>query len=233
MAKAKKVHHRAGMAATRAVILAAAKVRFVEQAYENVGIRDIARDARVDPALIGRYFGSKQGLYKEVMREFLSARVLTLGDRANFGARVALSLFEGDAQHLDLGPIFFIIRACTSPHALPILQEISHERFTQPFAEWLGGERAELRAQLIAATMFGAALSHLMNKDIISSASARADYAAELRGLLQAYVDGRAPWRESPSGTAKEPKARPAAKRAAIQDQGQNLRRTAARGAKR
>lgn len=214
MAKTKKVHHRAGMAATRAVILAAAKVRFAAQAYENVGIRDIARDARVDPALIGRYFGSKEGLYKEVMREFLSARTLTHGDRLTFGARVASSLFEGDKE-LDLASIFFIIRACTSPHALPILQEISYQQFTSPFAGWLGGEHADLRAQLIAATMFGAALSRLMNKEIISSAAARADYAAELRGLLQAYVDGRSPWREStssnPSGAGRPRKAKNAA----------------------
>lgn len=48
--------------ATRAAILAAARERFAADGYERATIRAIAADARVDPALIMRYYGNKEGL---------------------------------------------------------------------------------------------------------------------------------------------------------------------------
>jgi AcrR family transcriptional regulator len=54
-------------AATRAAILEAATGRFAAESYEQVGMRDIARDVGVDPALISRYFGSKEELFRAVL----------------------------------------------------------------------------------------------------------------------------------------------------------------------
>ena len=54
---------------TRARILAAARVRFSRDAYENVGTRDIAADAGVDAALVNRYFGSKEKLFDEAIED--------------------------------------------------------------------------------------------------------------------------------------------------------------------
>ena len=47
-------------AATRDSILTAARGRFLADSYEAVGLRDIAGDAGVDVALVGRYFGGKE-----------------------------------------------------------------------------------------------------------------------------------------------------------------------------
>ena len=44
-------------AATREAILRAARARFLSDSYESVGLRDIAGDACVVVALVGRYFG--------------------------------------------------------------------------------------------------------------------------------------------------------------------------------
>src|SRR5919107_2606356 len=55
-------------AATRETLLLSARRRFLEESYDNVGLRDIARDASVDVALVGRYFGSKEELFREVLR---------------------------------------------------------------------------------------------------------------------------------------------------------------------
>lgn len=52
---------------TRAEMLAAARRRFLMESYENVGLRDIARDVGVDVALVSRYFGSKEELFREVL----------------------------------------------------------------------------------------------------------------------------------------------------------------------
>jgi AcrR family transcriptional regulator len=48
---------------TRAGILTAARARFGAEGYERTTLRAIAADVGVDPALIIRYFGSKQDLF--------------------------------------------------------------------------------------------------------------------------------------------------------------------------
>jgi len=48
--------------ATRATILAAARERFAADGYERATIRAIAGDAGIDPALVMRYYGNKEGL---------------------------------------------------------------------------------------------------------------------------------------------------------------------------
>jgi AcrR family transcriptional regulator len=48
---------------TRADILAAARLRFGSDGYERTTLRAVAADVGVDPALVIRYFGSKQDLF--------------------------------------------------------------------------------------------------------------------------------------------------------------------------
>ncbi|KUI25760.1 TetR family transcriptional regulator [Mycobacterium sp. IS-1742] len=50
---------------TRADILAAARRRFGSDGYQGTTLRAVAADVGVDPALIIRYFGSKQELFAE------------------------------------------------------------------------------------------------------------------------------------------------------------------------
>ncbi|NBE56363.1 TetR/AcrR family transcriptional regulator [Streptomyces boluensis] len=49
--------------ATRAAILAAARERFAADGYERATIRAIARDAGIDPSMVMRYYGNKEGLF--------------------------------------------------------------------------------------------------------------------------------------------------------------------------
>ena len=46
--------------ATRNAILAAARERFAADGYERATIRAIASQAEIDPAMVMRYFGSKE-----------------------------------------------------------------------------------------------------------------------------------------------------------------------------
>lgn len=50
---------------TRARIFETAKSLFAERGFDGVSVRDIAEGANCDPALIMRYFGSKDGLFAE------------------------------------------------------------------------------------------------------------------------------------------------------------------------
>lgn len=56
-------------AATRAAILQSARRRLVEGGYANLNVRDIARDAGVNHALIGYHFRGKQQLVLAVLDE--------------------------------------------------------------------------------------------------------------------------------------------------------------------
>lgn len=49
--------------ATRDAILAAARVRFAADGYERATIRAIAREAGIDPSMVMRYYGNKEGLF--------------------------------------------------------------------------------------------------------------------------------------------------------------------------
>jgi AcrR family transcriptional regulator len=52
---------------TRAAIVRAARDRFLADGYARTSVRAVARDAGVDHALVNYYFGSKQGLFGDVM----------------------------------------------------------------------------------------------------------------------------------------------------------------------
>ncbi|MEV4348958.1 TetR family transcriptional regulator [Actinoplanes sp. NPDC049596] len=54
---------RPGNQDTRASILEAARATFAEKGYDKASIRAIAADAKVDPALVHHYFGTKEKLF--------------------------------------------------------------------------------------------------------------------------------------------------------------------------
>jgi AcrR family transcriptional regulator len=49
--------------AARDAILTAARRRFTEEGYERTTIRTVAADAGIDPSMVMRYYGSKDGLF--------------------------------------------------------------------------------------------------------------------------------------------------------------------------
>lgn len=55
----------------REIIFEAAARLFAEYSYDTVGIRDIAREAGVNSAMISYYFGGKSGLHKEIFSRFV------------------------------------------------------------------------------------------------------------------------------------------------------------------
>ena len=59
---------RASSTETRRRLIAAATERFAENGYRAVSIRDIASAAETNPALVNYHFGSKEGLFEEVVR---------------------------------------------------------------------------------------------------------------------------------------------------------------------
>jgi len=152
------IRHR-NAASTRETILGAARQRFMLDGYDRAGLRAIAADAGVDPALICRYFGGKELLFAEVLASTgRDPMKVIAGDRASFGRRVAEALLRpADCDPDRLAFVQLAIRSSTSPAASKLVRERVESQFMVPFAAWIGGERAADKAWLAGSILMGAA----------------------------------------------------------------------------
>ncbi|MBQ6141793.1 MAG: TetR/AcrR family transcriptional regulator [Kiritimatiellae bacterium] len=80
---------------TREAILAAAEVEFAEKGYELASAREICRRAGANSALLSRYFGSKEAIYRIVAKRLfgdlgapLAGLAYGVGDDASWRAAV-------------------------------------------------------------------------------------------------------------------------------------------------
>lgn len=143
-------------AATREAMLASARRHFARESYENVGLREIAGEAGVDPALVSRYFGSKEQLFREALR---GEDPLSLDgvSREELPAYLA-SLFLGKdanqaAEKIDC--LLMMLRSASSPRAAEIVREAISDDVLEPMAALLAGEDAAMRASLSLAVLMG------------------------------------------------------------------------------
>ena len=141
--------------ATRQAILEAARERFCAESYDDVGMRDIARDVGVDAALISRYFGSKEDLFVAVLDSCKNGRDLMEGPRDDFGRRLAREIVYGEAAACapDDGSgrmrgLLILLRSIGSSKATDVVQNTSNTRFFEPLTQWIGGADAPVRARL-------------------------------------------------------------------------------------
>lgn len=176
-------------AATRAAILQCGRRRFQRETYEQVGVRAIAADAGVDPALISRYFGSKEGLLAEVLESTSQDPMEVLGgDRDSFGQRVARALLDPSERTDDcIDFIQVATRASGSPTATRLVRRHIEKQFTAPFIQWLGGKRAAEKAWLVACVLTGTSVMTAIDGPAESTAIAKA--IDQLGTLLQAIID--------------------------------------------
>ncbi|AMM15676.1 MAG: TetR family transcriptional regulator [Pseudomonadota bacterium] len=147
--------------ASRARILDAAKIRFSQNSYDGVGVREIAADANLDPAMVLRYFGSKENLFREIASQAFEVEAL-LADGIEALPERAASLLMGevddDAWRSGYDPLRLLLASIGSVTAGPILAEYLHRDFIAPLAKAIGGREARERGALVAAQIVGFAL---------------------------------------------------------------------------
>jgi AcrR family transcriptional regulator len=151
---------RRNAATTRQSILQAAHRRFLDQSYDTVGLREIASDAGVDVALISRYFGGKEQLFKEVLREGKSALPsdLTPSELPAYLAQLATEQhFDAEANCYE--SLLMILRSASSPQASAVVRNALKEDILGPLSSVLGdGEEASTAASLATAIWMGTAI---------------------------------------------------------------------------
>ncbi len=177
-------------ATTREAILQAARARFMQDGYDHAGLRAIAADAGVDPALICRYFGSKERLFAAVLATSGKDPMEVLaGNRATFGLRVARAmLVESSRSSERMAFVQLAIRSSNSPIASKLVHAQIEKQFAVPFADWLGGEHASRKAWLVGSILMGVAAMIAIGS-APAPGEAGDDLIERLARLLQAVVD--------------------------------------------
>ena len=142
-------------AATKAAILAAARLQFGQNGLERTTIRSVAKSANVDPALVMHYFGNKDKLFAEASRLDISPPDLT-GVAPEDVAGVMLPLFA-EVWGPD-GPFLPLLRAAaSSPAAADALLDVFARQVAPALAK-VAIDRPAERAALIGSQLLGIAV---------------------------------------------------------------------------
>lgn len=174
--------------ATRAAILKSATVRFARESYDDVGMRDIARDVGVDAALISRYFGSKEELFLMVLNTVSDKTSLMEGDRADFGRRMAHEALDQDKDSGRLEHMLILLRSVGSAKAYELVQRNGQDSFFGPFETWVGGADACVRTRLAAGFMMGMSIGGELCVDNLTPEQ-RDDMCDRMAAILQGIID--------------------------------------------
>jgi AcrR family transcriptional regulator len=150
---------------TRAAILAAAQKLFAGQGYELTTIRDVAAIAEIDPAMVIRYFGSKDELFARAVVFNLKLPDLSKAERSEIGealVRHFLSLWEGDNAN---GAMPILLRSAASNEiAANKLREIFMGQVMPALARVGGKAGVAERAGLVSSQLLGLALCRYVLK---------------------------------------------------------------------
>ena len=174
--------------ATRAAILEAAKAHFARLGYDCAVLRDIAREAGVDVALVKRYFGGKEALFVEALKASFGPDGARDWNRANFAFEIATMLAE--SPHVDEARtqrFQFLLRAATSPTTAPLLNVLVQDRFLEPIRQWLGGADADARARVLAASFIGFLVERLIRGEALTGRE-REIYIDRVTGIFAALM---------------------------------------------
>jgi AcrR family transcriptional regulator len=168
---------RPGTSDTRDQILAVARRRFATRGYDATSLRGIATDAKVDPALLIHYFGTKEGLFTAatglptgLSEVFAGQQGQTLRDFAESLTRSYLGFVDGDQSR---NAILALVRSAVSnERAAAMLREFLATELLPVIASRTGHENAPLRAGLVAAQLMGVAmLRHVVRLDPVAGAT--------------------------------------------------------------
>jgi AcrR family transcriptional regulator len=174
--------------ASRRDLLRAAAELFAERDYGGATVREIGERAGVDPALIARYFGGKEGLYLAALAESAPTDLPAEPD-------ALLRAMLCRPAHKRTSPV---MRALVNPALTDAMRDqiraVLDTRAVGPVAAALkerGVPRARLRAELLIALMLGVSLTRA-NGTLEALAEADGDELLETLGPVAEALTGYA-----------------------------------------
>ncbi|MET1071367.1 MAG: TetR family transcriptional regulator [Umezawaea sp.] len=143
-------------AATRAALLAAARELMAKHGVKGTSTRDVAAAAGVNQALVYRYFGSKEKLFAEVVKdgaEGAESEIATtpLADLPH----VLLTRALAHVGEPGTGSLSALVTAANDDTVRAHIRERIQSGFGARLAPRLEGPDVELRAELLAALITG------------------------------------------------------------------------------
>jgi AcrR family transcriptional regulator len=168
---------RPGAPGTREAILTVARQRFATRGYDATSLRSIATGARVDPALLIHYFGTKEGLFAAATGLPAGLSELLAGLATLPGHEFAATLVRSYLQLVDSdqsrNAIIALVRsAVSSDKAAAMLREFLTTELLPVIARHTGHADARLRASLVAGQLIGIAmLRHVIGVETLVKAS--------------------------------------------------------------
>lgn len=169
---------------TRAAILSAAQAAFSSLGYAATGVREITAAAGVNPALVSRYFGSKENLFAEALKLLLNTQLIVGAPRSAFGQAVTDMLLTRDQGGMN--PLPMIVLASADPRARAITQQLLEELVLAPLVAWFGEEQGRIKATQFMILSSGLSLY----KEIYPLSDIAPDTDPRLRAWLVATFQG-------------------------------------------
>lgn len=168
---------RPGNQDTRQSILEAARAMFAERGFDQASIRAIATEAKVDPALVHHYFGTKDKLFLasmnapidpgELIPEALAGPREEAGERL---VRLVLSVWDSPA---GAAGVALLRSAMSNEWTARLMREFVVTQVLRRAVAELGirGEDAALRAALVATQVAGlAVVRYVLKVEPVASA---------------------------------------------------------------
>ncbi|WP_433653326.1 TetR family transcriptional regulator [Micromonospora zamorensis] len=175
--------------ATRAAILRAARERFAADGYERATIRAIAADAQIDPSMVMRYYGSKEGLFAAAAEFDLRLPDLAAVPPEQLGetlVRHFLTRWEGDETLVAL-----LRAASTNPVAAERMRGIFADQLTAAVATFgTDPTTTARRAGLVASQILGLAYTRYVVRLPPMVDTTPQDLVSWVAPTLQRYLTG-------------------------------------------
>ena len=176
---------------TRGAILKAAQELFAELGYARTTVRDIAARAAIDPAMVMRYFGSKDALFARATAIDLKLPDLTQTAPAQFGDRLirhVLDVWEGPSS---TGTLTILLRTSASDEdAAAKTREVFAGQVLPMLARVAEPAEVATRAGLISTQLLGLALCRYVLKVPPIVAMTPERIIACFGPLLQQHITG-------------------------------------------
>ncbi|KUN72813.1 TetR family transcriptional regulator [Streptomyces canus] len=178
--------------ATRTAILAAARERFAADGYERATIRAIARDARIDPSMVMRYYGNKEGLFAAAVSVELELPEPGSLPRHDIGRALVTRFLDLWEENEVLTALLRV--GATNQAGAERMQGVFREQ-VMPVALLAcpDPEQAPARAALAATQLLGLALTRYVLRFPPTVALTREEIVAWLAPTVQRYLTAPSP----------------------------------------
>ena len=174
---------------TRLAILEAAREQFHRLGYDGASIRGIAAGANIDPSMVMRYYGSKEGLFAAAVDVDLRLPDITDCPPTMRGRRLVehfLARWEGTPRDDVL--VLLLRSAVTNETARDRMHRIFTEQLGACVASVTEPASAPRRAALIATQMLGLALCRYVLELPAVVAATPEQLATDLGPNIQRYL---------------------------------------------